>query len=411
MEESQTQTKNKNYLIPIFAIVAIDAVGSGIILPLLPFYSKNFGASPFTIGLLFATYAVCQFAAGPYLGKLSDRYGRKKVLILSQVGTLLSFLILIAARNLTMIFVARILDGLTSGNVSVAAALAADKSEREDRKQALGVVSAAIGVGLMTGPALSSLFSGTPSGPMWVAVALSFCSIVSTAFLLTGDLNESTPDVSTSAPKRHGLFHAVTEKRNAAVLLLLGLLYLVLGMFISELAIVLSARFSLSGHPFGARELGYAFTLIGAVNIFVQLYFIKVISRVLHDRWIVIASFGALAVGFLLIASTSNVGVLAGALFMCGLGSSLLRPTLMSFLSKNNAQNRQGLVMGVNQSLMAMMNVVGPLFAGVLINRGLYMTWASSAAFFLLTAAVLTFVFSRRGVLAKENIHDDRIAT
>jgi len=132
-------------LIPAFIVVAIDATGMGIILPLLPFYSQRLGATPFIVGSLISVYALCQLVAGPLVGTLSDRYGRKSVLIVSQIGTLAGFVLLAAANSLTLIFLARIIDGLTSGNISVAHAYAAQHSVPSARTQALGTTSGAIG--------------------------------------------------------------------------------------------------------------------------------------------------------------------------------------------------------------------------------------------------------------------------
>src|ERR1700747_985451 len=131
-------------LIPTFIVVAVDATGMGIILPLLPFYSQRLGATPFLVGALVSVYAMCQLVAGPIVGILSDRYGRRKVLLVSQIGTLAGFVLLALAPSLTLVFIARIIDGLTSGNISVAHAYAAEHSTPETRKQALGATSGAI---------------------------------------------------------------------------------------------------------------------------------------------------------------------------------------------------------------------------------------------------------------------------
>jgi len=156
-------------LVPTFIVVAVDATGMGIILPLLPFYSQRLGATPFLVGALVSVYAVCQLVAGPIVGILSDRYGRRKVLLVSQLGTLAGFVLLALAPNLTLVFLARIIDGLTSGNISVAHAYAAEHSTPETRKQALGATSGAIGTGLVVGPALSGFLvpygSTARSGP------------------------------------------------------------------------------------------------------------------------------------------------------------------------------------------------------------------------------------------------------
>src|SRR6266481_2080461 len=160
----------------------------GIILPLLPFYSQRLGATPFIVGTLISVYALCQLVAGPVVGLLSDRYGRRSVLIVSQVGTLAGFVVLASATNLTLVFLARIIDGLTSGNISVAHAYAAEHSVPATRKQALGTTSGAIGTGLLLGPVLSGfLVQFGSTAPIWAAALLSLISIMATIELLPPD--------------------------------------------------------------------------------------------------------------------------------------------------------------------------------------------------------------------------------
>src|ERR1700751_300946 len=175
-------------LVPTFIVVAVDATGMGIILPLLPFYAQRLGATPFIIGSLISVYALCQLVAGPVVGMLSDRYGRRSVLIASQIGTLAGFVLLASATSLTLVFLARIIDGLTSGNISVAHAYAAEHSAPATRKQALGTTSGAIVTGLLVGPVLSGfLVQFGSTAPIWAAALLSLISIVATIALLPPD--------------------------------------------------------------------------------------------------------------------------------------------------------------------------------------------------------------------------------
>src|ERR1700760_326473 len=183
-------------LVPTAIVVAVDATALGIILPLLPFYSQQLGATPFLIGALMSVYAACQLVAGPMVGMLSDRYGRRNVLLLSQVGTCAGLVMLAMANSLLLVFLARIVDGLTSGNISVAHAYAAEHSPPSARKQALGMTSGAIGTGLLIGPALSGFLA--PYGhaaPVWAAAALSLISIFSTAVLLPSDHADSATSI------------------------------------------------------------------------------------------------------------------------------------------------------------------------------------------------------------------------
>ena len=160
-------------LLIIFLTIFVNLVGFGIIIPLLPFYAVTFGASPLVIGLLFAVFSLCQLVAAPVLGDLSDRYGRRPVLMFSLAGTVVSFVMLALAHSVWMLFAARIVDGLSGGNISTARAYVADITEPKDRARAYGLIGAAFGLGFILGPALSGVLSAVSyTAPIWAAAAL-----------------------------------------------------------------------------------------------------------------------------------------------------------------------------------------------------------------------------------------------
>ncbi len=369
-------------LVPTFVVVAVDATGMGIILPLLPFYSQRLGATPFLLGALISVYAVCQLIAGPAVGMLSDRYGRRKVLVVSQIGTLIGFVLLALAGNLALVFLARIIDGLTSGNISVAHAYAAEHSAPATRKQALGMTSGAIGTGLLLGPALSSfLVRYGQTAPVWAAAALSLVSILATIALLP-------PDHPAAEPLYQ---HRVPERTRARSLLgmhyawrLLGLLvvfFFVNSMFLSQIGLFLSARFSWDGHPFGARELGWMFAYGGFINMVIQGMLITRASLLASDRSIVVAAFACMGIGSAGLASgNNNIGLLAVNLTLIIIGTMFARSTLTAELSRSTAINRQGMIMGLNQSLMSGANISAPLVSGALIGHQLFVPWALTMA-------------------------------
>src|SRR5438552_5311198 len=160
-------------LLIIFLTIFVNLIGFGIIIPLLPFYAQTFGASPLVIGLLFAIFSLCQLIAAPALGDLSDRYGRRPVLIFSLLGTVASFVMLALAQTLTVLFLARIVDGLSGGNISTARAYVADITEPKDRARAYGLIGAAFGLGFILGPALSGVLARISyTAPIWAAAAI-----------------------------------------------------------------------------------------------------------------------------------------------------------------------------------------------------------------------------------------------
>src|SRR5688500_9638653 len=177
-------------LLVIFLTIFVNLVGFGIIIPLLPFYARTFGASPIVIGLLFASFSLAQLIASPLLGELSDRWGRRPVLILSLIGTVVSFAMLAVAQSLAMLFAARIVDGLSGGNITTARAYIADVTTEENRAKAYGFLGAAFGLGFIIGPALGGLFSRISyTAPIWVAVGVTVAAIAMAWFWLPETLH------------------------------------------------------------------------------------------------------------------------------------------------------------------------------------------------------------------------------
>src|SRR5881628_2981936 len=182
-------------LLSIFLIVLVDVLGLTIILPLLPFYAESLGATPAVVGLIVSTYAICQLIAGPPLGHLSDRVGRRPVLLVSQMGTFAGFLILAFSRVLWMVFLARIIDGLTAGNLTVAQAYISDVTEPENRAKSFGIIGIAFGLGFLVGPGVSGyLAQFNHIYPILAAAALSFTSIACTYFLLPSVAPHAAPE-------------------------------------------------------------------------------------------------------------------------------------------------------------------------------------------------------------------------
>jgi multidrug resistance protein len=375
-------------LVPTFVVVAVDATGMGIILPLLPFYSQRLGATPFLVGALVSVYAVCQLVAGPIVGILSDRYGRRKVLLVSQLGTLAGFVLLALAHNLTLVFLARIIDGLTSGNISVAHAYAAEHSTPETRKQALGATSGAIGTGLVVGPALSGfLVPYGSTAPVWAAAALSLISILATIALLPPDASE--PLYLQRIPERKATRTMLGMRYAWGVLLLLIVFFFVNSMFLSQVGLYLAARFAWDGHAFGARELGWVFAYAGFINIIVQGLLITRANLVASDRAVVIMAFAGMGAGFCGLALVSGIGSLTVFLTLIIAGFMFTRATLTFELSRSAAIDRQGMIMGFNQSLMSGANIVAPLISGALIGHRLYAAWSLSMAGIATCGAIL----------------------
>src|SRR5438874_3496 len=402
-------------LLPIFLIVVVDILGLTIMLPLLPFYAEQFGASPAVVGLLVSSYALCQLVAGPPLGALSDQVGRKPVLIISQVGTFIGFLILAAANSLWLVFAARIIDGLTAGNLSIAQAYIADVTTPKERARSFAVIGIAFGIGFLVGPGVSGYLSAHYGFhvPILCAAGLSLTSILGTTFLLPAvpphpaGKRAVTAAVPLGPPQEEEAPVAPGGKRlrildwSAYVQyfrrpLLGGLLWefflftFAFATFTGGFALFAERRFVWNGMPFGPKQVGYVFTYSGLLGIVVQGSMRSGWPvRVFGEVRLVTLGFVAGAAGYALLGLSHGIALLLIAASFASLGNGLIRPALTSLITQQVGRGEQGVVLGLNQSLMSIAQIVGPAMAGALIDRGWLTAWAFCTAFITLVAVVL----------------------
>jgi MFS transporter, DHA1 family, tetracycline resistance protein len=383
-------------LLPIFLIVMVDVLGLTIILPLLPFYAERLGASPTVVGLLVSTYAACQLIAGPVLGQISDRMGRRPLLLVSQMGTFIGFLILAWAGTLWVVFLSRVIDGLTAGNLSLAQAYISDVTKPEDRAKAFGVIGVAFGIGFLIGPAISGFLSTySYQYPIFAAAALSLTSILSTYFLLPG------APVIPEAEKRDGPplpagrrlrvldwgNYATYFKRPALAQLLWEFFAFAFSfaIFMSGFALFAERRFTWNGHPFGVKEVGYIFAYVGFLGIILQGGLIGRLVKRFGETKLVSAGFISATVGFALIGFMYHLPGLLVASTLASFGTGVLRPALTSLITQHAGREEQGIVLGLTQSLMSIAQIIAPVIGGYLIDRELLTTWA-------ITGAAISFV-------------------
>lgn len=386
---------NRSPLLPIFLIVLVDVLGLTIILPLLPFYAEKLGASALVVGLLISSYALCQLIAGPVLGKMSDHIGRKPLLIVSQFGTLVGFLILAFANSLWLVFLSRVIDGLTAGNLSLAQAYIADVTTPENRAKSFGVIGVAFGIGFLIGPGISGYLAQFGYAyPIFAAAFLSASSIVCTATLLP----KATPHEDDGGRRLSLLdWKAYAEyfARPALGRLLWQFFFFSFSfaLFISGFALYAQRRYRYNGHPFGAKEVGYVFTYVGFLGLILQGGLIGRLVKKFGERKLVRAGFAFSAVGFGLLAWTRTLGQLLAASTV-NAGSGVIRPAVTALISHEAGKREQGVVLGLTQSIMSVCQIVAPVIAGALIDREQLAAWA------LLVAVVSVFgmFFSPRDV-------------
>jgi MFS family permease len=369
-------------LLPIFLIVLADILGLTIILPLLPFYAEKLGASPTAVGLLVSAYAFCQLLSGPFLGRWSDRTGRKPLLILSQLGTFASRLLLAGAGSLWVVYLARIIDGLTAGNLVLAQAYISDITEPENRTRSFAVIGISFGIGFLLGPAISGALSGFGLGvPILLSAALSAVSILATIFLLPG--TKPVPDEGAAGPagRRLSLFawreYFQYFQRPGLSRLLVEFFCFVMAFaaFTGGLALFLERRLTWDGKPFQAREVGFVFAYAGLLGILVQSFLGRLVRR-FGEQTLVAAGFASMAVGYGLLAGVHMLPLLLVAGVFSSFGTGVLRPSLTSLVTQAVARNEQGVVLGLNTSLQSVAQIVGPAIAGLLIDHGLLGVWA-----------------------------------
>ncbi len=397
-------------VLPIIVIVLVDLIGLSIIIPILPYFAARFSATPLMIGILQATYPLMQFVGAPILGRLSDRFGRKPILIASQIGTLAGFILLGFANTLTLLFISRIIDGLSGANMSTAQAAMADSTSERNRTQGLGLLGAAFGVGFVLGPmiayAVLALSHDSYQAVAFAAALFSFASILLTVFWFHETHRSDSP--SAASLKSPFTFQSMLDAlRHPAV----GFLLLI--MFFYQVAFggyeQLFALFTLSQLGMSATDTAGLFALAGVFIIIVQGGLIGRWARKRGERWLVILGVSTLAIGLIGTASTPRVAVpwydrekvlqgLAGqndmtaiqsikvnppeeankgwlgivwllvASFPAALGGGVLHPAVNSLITKSSDKSEVGGMLGISSGMYSAANAIAPLFYGSLFQ-------------------------------------------
>lgn len=388
-------------LLPIFLIVCVDVLGLTIILPLLPFYAEHFGANPAVVGLLVSTYAVCQLIGGPLLGRMSDRLGRRPLLLLSQAGTFVGFLILAYANALWLLFLSRVIDGLTAGNLSLAQAYISDVTKPEERAKSFALIGIAFGLGFLVGPGISGFLSQYSFQlPIFVAAGLSATSIVATYILLPS----TTPAHAPTGPRKFTLFDWHTylgffrRPELAPLLFQFTAFAFAFSAFMSGFPLFAERRYTWHSQPFGPKQVGYVYAYLGFLGIILQGGLIGRLVKRFGEQAIVVAGFSTSAVGFTLLAFTYHIPALLVVAALASAGSGVLRPAITSLITQRAQRSEQGVVLGLNQSLNSVCQIVAPFFAGLLIDRDWLAAWALMAA--VVSAVGLLFRRGDRQVLS-----------
>jgi multidrug resistance protein len=357
-------------LLVIFITVFIDLIGFGIVIPVLPYYAEGtrFGATPREVGLLFASYSLMQLIFSPVLGRLSDKYGRRPILLISLLGTCLGFLILGFAKTLLMLFIGRIIDGISGGNISTAQAYIADVTTKEDRAKGMGLIGAAFGLGFVFGPAIGGILSRWGINiPFLFAGGLAFANVILLYFTLPETVTRDHP-ARVSAASGRGWKQLIDALRQPQLAWVLAIYFLSIVAFsIMTTVFSLFMMFRLGYDPWHS---GWIFAFVGIVSALVQGGLIGKLVKSFGEPTLVIIGGLLFAVSLFVSPFVGPAIGLIGILSVAALssvGNALSAPSLTSLGSKSASAAEQGSILGVMQSVASLARAVGPTVAAVII--------------------------------------------
>lgn len=351
----------------VFVTVFLDLVGFGIVMPLMPFYVKSMGGNAQTVGLLLAGFSLCQLLATPFLGRLSDRIGRRKVILMSLAGNALAMVIFAAATELSilpLLFLSRLLAGATAGNLSACQAAIADVAEGEERTKGMGRLGAGIGLGMMLGPVIGGELSHFgPWAPPIGAAAMALADVIG-AFFLMPETRRVAPAPDPAAAPRPSLLRVLAQRPLLMVLGLYFLTFLAMTNLQVALAFLVDARFG-----WGENEVGRLFGVMGLLALIIQGGLIGPLSRMFKQLNLVLAGAVLLAVGMVLIGTAQHAWMVVVGLVFVGSGLGVTNPLLSVIAAQLAGGESRGAVLGFAQSSGGLARTIGPLWGGFLFSH------------------------------------------
>ena len=350
----------------LFLIVFTDLVGFGIVIPLLPLYAEHYHPPAWVFGLLMASYSAMQFLFSPILGRLSDRIGRRPVLLVSLTGSVLGFALFALANSLLWLFASRLLAGICGGNIATAQAVIADTTAPEERARGMGMIGVAFGLGFIAGPALAGVLAPlSASAPGWAAAVFSAVAWVMALLWLP----ETRPAVAPRAGEyaRSGFARLATAFRHPELAPLLAVGFVVVTGFAAfevTFAQFVHARLGLPH-----AQVAFLFVYVGVMAAIVQGGLVGRLSRRLGERRLLFAALLALAAGLVALAPAHGLARVLLVLPLLSLGAGLTTPTLTALVSRAAHASEQGLALGAFQGVSSLGRVIGPFAAEIALGR------------------------------------------
>ncbi|HMI38224.1 MAG TPA: MFS transporter [Steroidobacteraceae bacterium] len=358
-------------LLTIFFICAVDVLGFGVIVPLVPYMADRFGAAPWLITAILGSYSLCQLIAAPLWGRLSDRYGRRPILIIGMAGACLSYLLLGFAPGLSWLLLSRMLSGFMAGNISAAMAYAADVSLPEHRARALGTVGAAIAVGFMIGPALGGVLVGNDVRsasfllPALVSAALSIVAMVLVAVLLRESVGAAERQANRGRAVPATVLHTLAARPALRWLVLAG----VLVTFSQSTLESIVALWGLKRFGVGPRSIGLILFGLAAITVAMQGGLVRVLAPRFGEQRLAIGGIAAYVGGLALAGLAPTLLTAIGGLALCGVGSGAFSPSASALASRQADAGNRGVVMGTYQAGASLARVLGPFSSGFIFGR------------------------------------------
>jgi MFS transporter, DHA1 family, tetracycline resistance protein len=353
----------KSPLATILLVVFVDLIGFGMIIPILPLYAKGFRAEEWQIGLLLGCYSFMQFLASPVLGYLSDRVGRKPVLLVSLIGSAIGYVVMANAQSLTMLFIARIIAGICGASVGTAAAYIADITPPENRSRRMGLIGAAFGVGFVLGPAIGGILSHFWTvGPFWFGAGLAFLNAIAVLLVLP----EPDKHVKRSQAAVPASPDAVDRSGFDRIAILVATYFVAIAGFAIVTMIyplVLDRRFNLN-----PTQISLVFVFLGLVGALIQGGAIGRLAKRFGDYKLAGLGLFVMAVSMVVMPLAHNMGLFLLFTFGLAVGNSLSQPTLTALASRLAANTAQGRVIGTVQSAGSLGRVVGPAVGSYMLG-------------------------------------------